>query len=280
MLIIPLGNALSVSPDSPNLRQPMENNSYKVYMHTSPSGKVYVGITKLKTSQRWRNGEGYKNNIHFYSAIQNYGWDNFAHEILFENLSKKEAEKIEIDLISIYKANDKNFGYNIASGGGVNIPTEETRRKISKANKGRKWTKEQKKACSERQKGRVISEEAKEHMRQAQIGRKHSEETKKKISEANKGKNVSDETKAKLSEAAKNRFSHEKAYWYGKHLTEEAKRKLSEANGVKIKCVTDGKVFKSIKQASEFYRISRDCITKNITGKSKTTYGMVFEYLK
>ena len=162
----------------------MENNNYKVYMHTSPSGKVYVGITKLKTSQRWRNGEGYKNNIHFYSAIQNYGWDNFAHEILFENLSKKEAEKIEIDLISIYKANDKNFGYNIASGGGVNIPTEETRRKIS------------------------------------------------------------------------------------------------EANGVKIKCVTDGKVFKSIKQASEFYRISRDCITKNITGKSKTTHGMVFEYLK
>ena len=202
-------------------------------MHTSPSGKVYVGITKLKTSQRWRNGEGYKNNIHFYSAIQNYGWDNFAHEILFENLSKKEAEKIEIDLISIYKANDKNFGYNIASGGGVNIPTEETRRKISKANKGRKWTKEQKKACSERQKGRVISEEAKEHMRQAQIGRKHSEETKKKMSEAKKGRisnrkgvPCSEEHKRKISEANKGRISNRK----GKHHSEESKRKMSESH--------------------------------------------------
>lgn len=28
-------------------------NNYCVYKHTSPSGKVYVGITKLKPKYRW-----------------------------------------------------------------------------------------------------------------------------------------------------------------------------------------------------------------------------------
>lgn len=31
-------------------------NNYCVYKHTSPSGKVYVGITKLKPKYRWNNG--------------------------------------------------------------------------------------------------------------------------------------------------------------------------------------------------------------------------------
>lgn len=31
-------------------------NNYCVYKHTSPSGKVYAGITKLKPKYRWNNG--------------------------------------------------------------------------------------------------------------------------------------------------------------------------------------------------------------------------------
>ena len=65
----------------------MENNNYKVYMHTSPSGKVYVGITCQPTYARWKNGNGYKNNKHFYNAIIKYGWDNFEHQIILENVS-------------------------------------------------------------------------------------------------------------------------------------------------------------------------------------------------
>lgn len=34
-------------------------NNYCVYKHTSPSGKVYVGITELKPKYRWNNGKGY-----------------------------------------------------------------------------------------------------------------------------------------------------------------------------------------------------------------------------
>lgn len=43
---------------------------------------------------RWRNnGINYKACILFYRAIQKYGWDNFEHIILNDNLSKTEAQE-------------------------------------------------------------------------------------------------------------------------------------------------------------------------------------------
>ena len=32
------------------------NNTYSVYLHIFPNGKVYVGITKFKPEYRWNNG--------------------------------------------------------------------------------------------------------------------------------------------------------------------------------------------------------------------------------
>ena len=66
---------------------------YVVYMHTSPNGKRYVGITSMRPiEKRWKNGYGYKKNIHFWNAINLYGWNNFQHDFLFENLTKEEAK--------------------------------------------------------------------------------------------------------------------------------------------------------------------------------------------
>ena len=63
---------------------------YTVYKHTAPNGKVYIGITSHSIEGRWRkDGSGYKLNNHFWNAIQKYGWNNFKHEILFENLMKE-----------------------------------------------------------------------------------------------------------------------------------------------------------------------------------------------
>lgn len=36
-----------------------KNNKWTVYKHTSPSGKVYVGITNQPILKRWKNGLGY-----------------------------------------------------------------------------------------------------------------------------------------------------------------------------------------------------------------------------
>ena len=54
--------------------------NYCVYLHTSPTNKYYVGITKQNPLKRWANGRGYCKNKHFYKAILKYGWDNFQHE--------------------------------------------------------------------------------------------------------------------------------------------------------------------------------------------------------
>lgn len=92
---------------------------YIVYKHTNiKNGKVYIGITSQNVKRRWQNGSGYYG-TYFYNAIKKYGWDGFLHEILFEELSEKDACKIEIELIKKYKSNDRKFGYNIASGGQI-----------------------------------------------------------------------------------------------------------------------------------------------------------------
>lgn len=47
--------------------------NYCVYLHTSPTNKYYVGITKQNPLKRWANGRGYCKNKHFYNAILKCG---------------------------------------------------------------------------------------------------------------------------------------------------------------------------------------------------------------
>ena len=93
-------------------------DTYSVYKHTNViNGKVYIGITVNEPVVRWgRNGDGYSTQ-YFGIAIKKYGWENFKHEILFENLSAKEASQKEIELIKEYDATNSEKGYNIAKGG-------------------------------------------------------------------------------------------------------------------------------------------------------------------
>ena len=142
-------------------------NNYKVYMHECPNGKKYIGITQQELNTRWNYGNGYKSCVLFNRAIQKYGWSNIKHTVLFEELSKEEAEQKEIELISKYKTNEANYGYNICSGGkGTpnHLVSEELRDKISIK------TKEA-----------MNKKEIREKIRKCHLGKKLSEEHKKKI---------------------------------------------------------------------------------------------------
>lgn len=118
---------------------------WTVYKHTSPSDKVYIGMTSREPKLRWNNGNGYLCKIKgkyiqplFANAIVKYGWSNIKHEILFTNLTKSQACEKEVELIRHYK--NLGISYNITDGGEGNLgykATTESKNKISKALKGR-----------------------------------------------------------------------------------------------------------------------------------------------
>lgn len=94
----------------------MEEGNFTVYMHICPNGKKYIGVTCRDVNKRWINGNGYKGQF-FYTAIKKYGWDNIQHIIVIENLTQKQADIMEIDLIKYWDTANKKNGYNIAKGG-------------------------------------------------------------------------------------------------------------------------------------------------------------------
>ena len=174
----------------------MENN-YCVYKHTSPSNKVYIGITSMNPKQRWANGKGYRTQM-FYRAIQKYGWDNFEHNILFEGLTKNEAEQKEIELIAHYKSNQKEYGYNVDNGGSsIGSHSEATRQKFSQNMIG-----------DTRNRGKIHTEETRKHMSVAHIGNKLTEEAKRKLSEFHTGKKYTDEVIGHMRAAARKSKSY------------------------------------------------------------------------
>lgn len=152
----------------------MENLTNKttnwcVYMHEHrETGKKYIGITSQKPTRRWRNGEVYVDNPRFYPDIQRSGWDAFHHEILFTDLTQEEAELLEVELIAKYQTQDPTKGYNIASGGGVRLHTEETREKLRRTHKGQMPTELNKERRMASVKGKPQTEE---HRRKLSISR-------------------------------------------------------------------------------------------------------------
>lgn len=274
------------------------NKDYKLYVHITPNGKRYYGITKQTTNQRWRNGKGYKNNEYFTRAIDKYGWDNIQHIVLHEELDEDEAKELEQYMIQWYCTNNKRYGYNITSGGeGCSKPvSEETKQKISEAlkgrpspNKGRIVSEETRKKLSEAGKGRIVLEETRKKLSEINKGRIFNEETKRKLSEARKGKYTgknnpnygkhhSEETRKKISETLKGRTSPNK----GKSPSEETRKKLSEAHKGKntgenhpraksVICITTNNVFYTIKDGANYYNISNSGTISNCCrGKRKT----------
>ena len=122
------------------------DNNDVLYLHITPSGKKYFGVTGIEPKQRWQNGRGYKNQPYFWNAIQKYGWNNIEHIILADDLTPEEADLFEVFFIEYYDTTNKNKGYNLEYGGrGENKRlSEETKQKISKTQKGRTLSEETK----------------------------------------------------------------------------------------------------------------------------------------
>jgi len=138
-------------------------------------GKCYIGKS-VNIPKRWREHKaalrrGCHHNKHLQKAWDCYGEKSFLFKVL-EYAAPNELGDLEIAYISKFKAFGEN-GYNFTMGGDgglLGMPkTEETRHKISEANKGRRHTSEEK-----------------AHLSKALIGRIFTDEHRKKIGEANK----------------------------------------------------------------------------------------------
>ena len=234
----------------------IDDNRYCVYVHVNKiNGKRYIGITRTSLEKRWgKNGSGYRKNRQpkFYNAILKYGWENFEHVVLYSGLTKEEACSKEIELIAQYKTTDPKFGYNIQSGGQLGNKlrkfSDESKRKMSNAKKGKKLTEEHKKKISEGCKGHkpaVFSDEFIEKQRKLNTGKVMSEETRKKISNTLHGIKRSRETINKI--------------------------RRNNPNCIEVYCPEYKMTFHSIKEASRYAGVHSSNIQKCLNGERKST---------
>lgn len=178
-----------------------EEHNYRVYLHTNLiNNKKYCGITCMfPLSKRWgHNGSKYKRNRHFWGAIQKYGWENFSHEILFEGLTKEEAEEKEKEIILKLNLTNQDYGYNMTPGG--ELSSEEVREKMRKSHKGIKLSEEHKKNISKGLGGKGVTN-VNYGRKQTDIARLHNSLSKRGPKHQNWGKHLSDTTKERIREA-------------------------------------------------------------------------------
>lgn len=213
-------------------------NNFTVYRHTTPSGKVYIGITRQNPIRRWRpDGSGYKENIHFWNAICCYGWDNITHEIIASGLTKDEACEMEIALIAEHDSMNPNKGYNGTIGGEHPPFSEETRRKISEAAKARDMSG----ARNPNYGNHKLAGENNPH-----YGKRFSAEARQRMSEGRKGKGTQPK-----SEATKQKMRENHA---GGHAPKQ------------VLCVETGEIYKSINDAARAVNINKKVISNCCRG--------------
>ena len=93
-------------------------SKFMLYCHKNKlNGKMYFGITKNNISIRYHASHGYRGCPAFYNAIRKYGWDNFEHIVVKENMTREFAEIAEKYAIAYFQTNQPGKGYNIQSGG-------------------------------------------------------------------------------------------------------------------------------------------------------------------
>ena len=155
-----------------------------VYKFTSPSNKVYIGITndiRRRYAEHKRLSEQIINRK-FYIALRKYGFENFSFEVLerYDVKTKEELYDVlnEREMYYIEKYDSFNNGYNLTKGG------DGTRGLEGELNPFYH---------------KHHTEESKAKMRKAHKGKVLSEEHRRKIAKSNTGKKQSDNSKEKLS---------------------------------------------------------------------------------
>lgn len=210
-----------------------------VYSITSPSNKVYVGITLTTPKNRFREHIAFSkrgnSNRKISNAFRKYGPDNLKLSTLeiLEHDVKEELYKALCEREKFHIHNLDTFinGYNCTLGG------EGTVGLVGELNQFY---------------GKKHKPETIQRLRELASVRKHTEETKRKISEAGKGRVHSKESIEKMKQRKERK---------------------------QVICLDTKETFDSITDCSNYFKITRSDIRKVCEGKRITAHGMKFRYV-
>ena len=229
---------------------------YKITNTVNQKSYVGISINEPTGGRINKHLSGHGNRI-IANAVKKYGKDVFTYEVLEANVFDEFLPDLEVAYIANFNTVTPN-GYNLTYGGEKNKkPSTETRRKISKARKGKFKGKnhpnfgktpseDTRRKMSEALTGKKHSEDTRRKMSEARkgennpnFGKTHPTETRRKISKANKGKTRSAEMRRKMSETRKNPCAETRRKiseaGKGRKHSAETRRKISEANKGKVR---------------------------------------------
>ncbi len=269
-------------------------NSYKVYCHTNMlNGKKYIGITKQKTSRRWRSGFGYGKKSHFAKSIKKYGWGLFKHEVLFDSLTKEEAIEKEIYLINKLDLMNGEKGYNSTSGGETTTFSKEVRDKMSKQRKDYYKNPENHKKLVKQNRKRFLDDPTlAKRLSQAHIDLQVSPiyciELKRKFNSIKKASKELGIHKnsicAVLNGRQKTAGGYHFIYMDKKDIEKNDIRRSKENKLPRdyrgVLCVNSGKIYKTCRDAERELGITRGKVSWACNSQNNKTKGYSFKYVK
>ena len=226
-----------------------------IYFIRSPSFREYVGqTTNDDVNVRWKD-EIRQPHGRLKTVFEKYGTDKCKFFTIME-ISQETHGGDWKDYLNMYEdiyIKERNTltpnGYNLMTGGGNSLHSEETKKKIG----------------------------------EALMGKTHSDETKKKIGEAQMGntnmlgKTLSDETKKKIGDAQMGNTN-----MLGNTHSDESKKKMSDLKPKKPVEQWDGddliQVYPSMKEAEKQTLVHAGSISNVCNGKKPTAGGYTWKF--
>jgi group I intron endonuclease len=179
-----------------------------IYKITSPTGRIYIGQSwDLINRQCSYRKLHCKQQPKIYESIKKHGWDQHRFEIICE-LPSDVTQEVLTQYETLYWDSYRSYGFdmmNVKEPGAYGKHSDETRKLMSIVHKNITDDTRRKMSESAMGKGKGVpkSEEHRKRIAEALRGKKKSEEHNRKNSEAQKGKKLSEETIRKRQETRK-----------------------------------------------------------------------------
>jgi group I intron endonuclease len=200
------------------------------------TGVAYVGssvnMRKRTSEHRRKLNKGIHTNTHIQSSWDKHGESSFEFSVIVEVLLSEHLIECEQYWIDTYSMQGSVYNKAPAAGSNVGVKaSEETKKKIGDAKRGKKQSAEHIAKRVAQTVGKTRSESANKKTSMALLGRVYSEETKAKMSAAGASKIFTDEHRARISAAGKGRVDSESTLEKkrARRHSDETKEKMSSA---------------------------------------------------